>query len=366
MSSHILDNNNNNHVIVGMSGGVDSSVAAYLLQKQGYDLQGIFMKNWEEDDDSEYCSAAEDLKDAEDICNKLNLPLFTRNFSSEYWDKVFSYFLDEYKNGRTPNPDVLCNKEIKFKTFLDCAIEMGANRIATGHYARIEFKDGYYRLLKPADRNKDQTYFLYALDQQQLSKALFPLGDITKSVVREIAKNQSFVNSDKKDSTGICFIGERRFKDFLNRFLPAKPGDIQTDKGITIGKHDGVMYYTIGQRQGIGIGGSKNSSGEPWYVIGKDIDKNILIVGQGHNNPMLFKKTLQAEQLNWITEPPKKLPYNCTAKIRYRQQEQICAITQLSNSHCEVQFNQPQRAITPGQSVVFYSNDECLGGGVIR
>jgi tRNA-specific 2-thiouridylase len=358
--------NDNNLVIVGMSGGVDSSVAAYLLQKEGYEVQCLFMKNWEEDDDSEYCSAEEDLKDATIICDKLNIQLHTRNFSSEYWEKVFNYFLEEYKKGRTPNPDIICNKEIKFKTFMDCAIDMGAGHIATGHYARTAYRDGYYRLLKPKDPNKDQTYFLYALNQQQLSKSLFPLENHTKSEVREIAKYLSFINSDKKDSTGICFIGERRFKDFLNRFLPAKSGDIQTTDGNIIGKHDGVMYYTIGQRQGIGIGGSKGSNGEAWYVLAKDIERNVLIVGQGHNNPLLFGKQLQAEKVNWIAEPPQQLPFKCTAKIRYRQLEQNCTITQSDNSCCEVYFDQPQRAITPGQSVVFYSEEECIGGGIIK
>lgn len=354
------------HIIVGLSGGVDSSVAAYLLLKQGYDVQALFMKNWEEDDDEEYCSAEVDLEDATSICKKLNIKLYTRNFSSEYWDKVFSYFLQEYNSGRTPNPDIICNKEIKFKTFLEHALEMGADHIATGHYARVAFSNGYYRLFKAKDENKDQTYFLHALGQKQLSKSWFPLGELTKSEVRQIAKEAGFDNYAKKDSTGICFIGERKFKDFLGQYLPAKPGEIQTPEGKTIGTHDGLMYYTLGQRQGLGIGGSSSGTGEAWYVIGKNLEKNVLIVGQGHDHPMLFSTKLIARNLNWIAEPPANIPFKCSAKIRYRQQDQACTITLLENESCEVVFDLPQRAVTPGQSVVFYKDDECLGGGVIQ
>lgn len=354
------------HIVVGLSGGVDSSVAAYLLKEHGYDIQALFMKNWEEDDDPEYCSAEVDLKDANEVCNKLNIPLHARNFSSEYWDKVFSYFLEEYRAGRTPNPDIICNKEIKFKIFLEHALEMGADHIATGHYARIKFSDGFYRLHKAKDLNKDQTYFLYALNQSQLSRSWFPLGELTKPEVRCIAEKAGFSNYAKKDSTGICFIGERKFKDFLSKYLPATPGEIRTPDGNKIGKHDGLMYYTLGQRQGLGIGGSRSGSGEAWYVTGKDLKNNILIVAQGHDHPMLFSKTLTAKNLNWITIPPEDIPFECCAKTRYRQQDQSCIITRLDGDLCEVEFLQPQRAITPGQSVVFYRNDECLGGGVIQ
>lgn len=353
-------------IVVGLSGGVDSSVAAYLLQKQGYEIQALFMKNWEEDDDPEYCSAEVDLKDADEVCEILNIPLHARNFSSEYWDKVFSYFIEEYQSGRTPNPDIICNKEIKFKIFLEHAMEMGADHIATGHYARIIFKNGFFRLFKAKDLNKDQTYFLYALNQAQLSRSWFPLGELTKPEVRQIAKEAGFSNFEKKDSTGICFIGERKFKDFLSKYLPAKPGDIRTPDGDLIGKHDGLMYYTLGQRQGLGIGGSSTGSGEAWYVTGKDLDNNILIVAQGHDHPMLYSKTLTARNLNWIADRPDRLPFHCHAKTRYRQKDQACIITVLDDDLCKVEFINPQRAITPGQSVVFYNEDECLGGGVIQ
>jgi tRNA-specific 2-thiouridylase len=353
-------------IVVGVSGGVDSSVAARLLQQQGYDVHGLFMKNWEEDDDEEFCSAAVDLEDAQQVCDTLKIPLHTRNFASEYWDNVFTYFLDEYRRGRTPNPDVLCNKEIKFKTFLEQALELGASHIATGHYARVQYRDGYFRLLKAKDSNKDQTYFLHALNQHQLSKTLFPLGELTKPEVRQLAEQAHFANYQKKDSTGICFIGERKFKEFLSRYLPAQPGEMHTPDGQCIGQHDGLMYYTLGQRQGLGIGGSKDASGEPWYVVGKNLDDNILLVAQGHDHPLLFKKELKADQLNWIAETPEPIPFSCTAKTRYRQADQPCTITQLQNDQCTVVFDQPQRAVTPGQSVVFYRDDECLGGGVIQ
>jgi len=351
-------------VIIGLSGGVDSSVAALLLKKQGYMLQGIFMKNWEEDDD-EYCSAEEDLQDASKVAELLEIPLLTRNFSSEYWETVFQYFLDEYKKGRTPNPDILCNKEIKFKTFLEHAIELGAEFIATGHYARCEQRDGKFRLLKALDHNKDQTYFLHQLDQYQLSKTIFPLGDISKPEVRNIAEEFNFENFAKKDSTGICFIGERKFKEFLSQYIPAKPGDIKTISGQVIGKHDGLMYYTLGQRQGLGIGGSSQGDGQPWYVVDKDLENNILIVAQGHDHPALFSNALRATNIHWIADQPTSLPFRCFAKTRYRQADQACTIVKLDANCCTVEFDVAQRAVTPGQSVVFYTNDECLGGAII-
>ena len=353
-------------IVVGLSGGVDSAITAHLLQQQGFEVQALFMKNWDEDDDAEYCSAAVDLADAQAVCEKLGIPLHTRNFAGEYWERVFRYFLDEYRAGRTPNPDVLCNKEIKFKTFLEHALQLGAGHIATGHYARVALRDGYYRLLKARDTNKDQSYFLHALGQHQLEKALFPLGEITKPEVRKLAAQLGLPNHDKKDSTGICFIGERKFKDFLSRFLPARPGEIRTPEGRDMGRHDGLMYYTLGQRQGLGIGGEKDSSGEPWYVVGKDMEHNVLLVAQGHDHPLLFRSGLQAGNLNWIAEPPREIPFRCQAKIRYRQPDQDCVITALDGDRCEVRFDRPQRAVTPGQSVVFYRDEECLGGGVIQ
>ena len=353
------------NIIVGMSGGVDSSVAAYLLREQGHHVQGLFMKNWEEDDNERYCSAAVDLEDAEKVAGQLHIDLLTRNFSAEYWDRVFQYFLQEYQFGRTPNPDVICNKEIKFKTFLEHALHLGADCIATGHYARTQTFGGYVQLLKGKDQNKDQSYFLYALNQAQLSKALFPLGELQKSRVRAIAEQQGLANFAKKDSTGICFIGERNFKDFLKRYLPAKPGDMRTPQGQRLGQHEGLMFYTLGQRQGLGIGGLQESNGQPWFVVGKDLSTNTLIVAQGHDHPLLFSRRLFAKNLNWIARPPHALPYSCHAKTRYRQADQPCQIVRLEDDLCEVVFAAPQRAVTPGQSVVFYQAEQCLGGGII-
>lgn len=353
-------------VMLGISGGVDSAVAAYLLRGQGLDLQAMFMKNWDEDDDQGHCPAAEDLADAEAVCRQLGIPLHARNFASEYWDNVFSEFLAEYRAGRTPNPDVLCNREIKFKTFLEHAVELGADHMATGHYARVAHRDGLFRLLKARDANKDQSYFLHALNQAQLAHALFPLGELTKPEVRRIAEQQGFANAKKKDSTGICFIGERKFKQFLGRFLPAQPGDMRTTEGEWVGRHDGLMYYTLGQRQGLGIGGSRGGNGEPWYVVGKDLANNTLIVGQGHDHPLLLRDGLQAARLHWIAERPARLPFRCQAKTRYRQADQACTITALDGDRAEVVFDHAQRAVTPGQSVVFYQGDECLGGGIIQ
>jgi len=350
--------------MLGLSGGVDSSVSALVLQQQGHDVSALFMKNWEEDDNNGYCSASVDLDDAQKVADRLGISLLTRNFSGEYWDKVFEYFLTEYKQGRTPNPDVICNKEIKFKTFLEHALKLGAESIATGHYARKTFRDGYYRLLKGADPNKDQSYFLYTLNQYQLSKVLFPLGDLDKQQVRQMAHQAGLHNFSKKDSTGICFIGERNFKEFLQKYLPAQPGSICDLDGKIVGRHDGLMYYTMGQRQGLGIGGRQDSNGLPWFVVDKDLDNNRLIVTQGHDHPALMSSSLIAKDLHWVCPPP-EAPFECRAKTRYRQEDQECQIVRLDQSECEVVFLHSQRAITPGQSVVFYSGEECLGGGII-
>lgn len=351
--------------MVGMSGGVDSSVAALMLQQQGHNIRGLFMKNWEEDDEKGYCSATIDLEDAAAVAKQLGIELLTRNFSSEYWDNVFQDFLVEYRRGRTPNPDVICNKEIKFKVFLNHALDLGSEYIATGHYARIEYRDGCYRLLKACDKDKDQSYFLYTLQQRQLSKAVFPLGELHKSDVRLQAKRVHFGNFAKKDSTGICFIGKRKFKVFLGQYLPAQPGDIRTPEGVYLGEHQGLMYHTIGQRQGLGIGGHQGHGGDPWYVVDKRLADNTLLVAQGHNNPLLFSQGLTAKNLHWVTQAPGPVSFRCTAKTRYRQQDQMCTIESLTGDQCVVWFEQPQRAITPGQSVVFYRGDECLGGGII-
>ncbi|WP_353570899.1 tRNA 2-thiouridine(34) synthase MnmA [Candidatus Albibeggiatoa sp. nov. BB20] len=353
-------------IIIGISGGVDSSVAAYLLKQQGYDVQGLFMKNWEEDDTQDYCSATEDLKDAQAVCDKLDIPLHTANFSSEYWNNVFEEFLAEYKAGRTPNPDILCNREIKFKVFLEHAERLGADAIATGHYVHSAQKDKKWQLLRGLDPNKDQSYFLYTLGQQQLASSVFPVGEIHKPKVREIAEQQGFVTHDKKDSTGICFIGERPFREFLSQFIPAQQGDMISPEGEVIGQHQGVMYYTLGQRKGLQIGGLKQSSGEPWYVLGKDVSTNQLIVGQGHNHPLLFSQNVAANQLSWVSGQMPELPYRCTAKTRYRQTDQACTITEISQNGYEIVFEQPQRAVTPGQSIVFYDEKICLGGGIIE
>ena len=358
--------NKRNQVIVGMSGGVDSAVAALQLQQAGYNVEGLFMKNWEEDDDEQYCAATEDLADAQGVCDQLGIKLHSVNFSSEYWDNVFEYFLAEYRAGRTPNPDIMCNKEIKFKAFLDHAIGLGADYIATGHYARIEKTDKKFSLLTGLDSNKDQSYFLYTLGQKQLQHSMFPLGDMQKSEVRKVAAEAGFVNHAKKDSTGICFIGERKFSAFLNRFIPAQPGDIVTPEGQVIGKHNGLMFFTMGQRQGLGIGGVKDADESPWFVVEKDLKNNHLIAAQGHNHPLLLHSKLHASQLHWISETPPPLPLRCEARIRYRQHCQPCTLQSFANDHLEIKFEKPQRAITPGQSVVIYQQDECLGGGIIE
>jgi len=352
--------------MVGLSGGVDSAVAACMLLEQGFDVEGMFMKNWEEDDNDSYCSAETDLADATQVSDILGIKQHTVNFSGEYWDHVFEHFLSEYKAGRTPNPDVLCNREIKFKAFLDFALAKGASRIATGHYAQIKKIDDEYALVKACDENKDQSYFLHLLNQHQLSKSLFPLGEISKPEVREIAKRQNLAPHNKKDSTGICFIGERPFKEFLQQYLPAQPGIITDPDGVQIGKHQGLMYYTIGQRQGLGIGGCKNNNNDPWFVAYKDLDTNVLIAVQGAEHPLLYKPSLLATQIHWIRKTPDlSSEFRCMAKTRYRQDDQACKIVGNDADKIEVYFDKPQRAITPGQSVVFYNNNECLGGGII-
>ncbi len=348
-----------------MSGGVDSSVAAMRLLEQGYEVEGLFMKNWEQDDDDDYCAAAADLEDAREVSDRLGIKLHSVNFSDQYWDRVFQHFLDEYSAGRTPNPDILCNKEIKFKAFLDYALQLGADCIATGHYARVEQRDGRFYLLKGHDGDKDQSYFLYTLGQHALRHSLFPIGDMQKNRVRDLARQAGFANHAKKDSTGICFIGERKFKDFLQRFLPAQPGDIVTLDGRRIGRHQGLMYYTLGQRKGLGIGGVKGSEEDAWYAVAKDLDNNILRVAQGGDHPSLFHTRLRAGQLHWVSGTAPVVPGRCTVKVRYRQQDQACEIIELDDQQCVVKFDQAQRAITPGQSVVFYRDEICLGGGVI-
>ncbi|WP_313803154.1 tRNA 2-thiouridine(34) synthase MnmA [Cytobacillus sp.] len=348
-------------VVVGMSGGVDSSVAALLLKEQGYDVIGIFMKNWDDTDENGVCTATEDYEDVIRVCNQIGIPYYAVNFEKQYWDKVFTYFLDEYKAGRTPNPDVMCNKEIKFKAFLEHAMNLGADYLATGHYARVEHRDGEVKMLRGIDENKDQTYFLNQLSQEQLEKVMFPIGNIEKSKVRELAAAAGLATATKKDSTGICFIGERNFKEFLGNYLPAQPGNMETFDGKVMGKHDGLMYYTIGQRHGLGIGGS----GEPWFAIGKDLKKNVLYVGQGFHNEKLYSHAITAVNVSWVSNDEKPKTFECTAKFRYRQPDNKVTVELLDDNKVRVVFDEPIRAITPGQAVVFYNGDECLGGGTI-
>ena len=348
-------------VIVGLSGGVDSAVAALLLKRQGHDVAGLFMKNWEDDDRDGHCAAEEDLREVRRVCDVLQIPLSTVNFATEYWDNVFSAFLAELRAGRTPNPDVLCNREIKFKAFLEHATSLGARYIATGHYAGVAESDGLYRLIKARDRNKDQTYFLHALGQHELSCTLFPLGNLTKTAVRAIARQAGLPNHARKDSTGICFIGERNFRQFVARYLAAQPGSMMTVDGEIKGRHDGLMFYTIGQRHGLGVGGS----GEAWYVVGKDIERNILYIGQGISHPALYAQGLKTGPMHWISGRPPALPLACRAKTRYRQADQDCVIHDAPEGGLRVDFAVAQRAVTPGQSVVFYAGEVCLGGAVI-
>jgi tRNA-specific 2-thiouridylase len=356
------------HIIVGMSGGVDSSVTALTLLEQGHKVTGLFMKNWEEDDGTEYCTAMEDLADAQQVADTLGIELKTVNFAAEYWDEVFEVFLSEFQAGRTPNPDILCNKHVKFKAFLNYAIEdLGAEYIATGHYARVREKDGEFQLIKGLDPNKEQSYFLYAMGQKALSRTLFPIGHLHKPELRAMADKAGFANSRKKDSTGICFIGERKFKEFLQRYLPHQPGEMRTPEGKYIAQHHGLMYYTLGQRQGLGIGGVKDSPDEPWFVLEKDLDNNVLIVGQGHDHPLMLHNTLEAGQLDWCGSQPLTETLRCAAKTRYRQPDQDCIVEPLDEGlRVKVRFDEQQRAITPGQSVVFYEGEVCLGGGIIE
>ncbi|WP_156291157.1 tRNA 2-thiouridine(34) synthase MnmA [Oceanobacillus salinisoli] len=356
-----MKDNKDIRVVVGMSGGVDSSVAALLLKEQGYDVVGIFMKNWDDTDEFGVCTATEDFDDVVRVCNQLDIPYYSVNFEKEYWDKVFTYFLDEYKAGRTPNPDVMCNKEIKFKAFLDHALSLGADYLATGHYARVREVDGKVQMLRGVDDNKDQTYFLNQLSEDILSKVMFPLGELPKPKVREIAKEAGLVTATKKDSTGICFIGERNFKQFLSEYLPAQPGEMKTLDGEVMGRHEGLMYYTIGQRQGLGIGGP----GDPWFVVGKNLGDNVLYVEQGYSNDKLYSEALIATDVNWINPDDIQENFTCTAKFRYRQKDSDVTVTLMEDNKVKVDFYENQRAITPGQAVVFYHGDVCLGGGTI-
>ncbi len=351
-------------VIIGMSGGVDSSVAAWLLIEQGFEVEGLFMKNWEHDDKPGYCAAADDLADAKAVCEQLHIPLHQVNFSEAYWNHVFEHVLSEYERGRTPNPDILCNKEIKFNLFLNHAFELGADAIATGHYARI---DTHHRLCKAKDRDKDQTYFLHAINPDVLDKVLFPIGDYLKPQIRDIAKKINLKNHAKKDSTGLCFIGERPFKAFLNEFMLATPGPIEDTSGEVLGQHDGLMFYTIGQRQGLNIGGVRNTMDAPWYVVDKNLKTNTLMVAQGSEHPMLYSNGLTCGPIHWL-EPQSEhdFPKTCFAKIRYRQTEQACMISPQNKDKHTIMFSSPQRAVTVGQYIVFYDKNICLGGAVIE
>jgi len=351
-------------VIVGMSGGVDSSVAALLLQRGGVPLAGLFMRNWNEDDAGD-CRAEDDRRDAVAVCGRLGIPIHFRDFSHEYWAGVFEHFLAEYARGRTPNPDVLCNREIKFKHFLDAARDLGAQAIATGHYARIDHVGGHHRLLRARDRGKDQSYFLHQLGQAQLAATRFPLGELEKAAVRRIAAEARLPTAAKKDSTGICFIGERDFREFLARYLPAKPGEIRDPQDRVLGTHPGVFYFTLGQREGLQLGGVRGREPAPWYVVGKDVARNVLYVDQGVDSPWLQSDMLWSEPAHWIAGQPPAGTFECTAQTRYRQQDQACEVRVRDDGALEIRFARAQRAVTPGQSVVLYSGEECLGGAVI-
>jgi tRNA-uridine 2-sulfurtransferase len=353
-------------VVVGMSGGVDSSVTAYLLKQQGYDVVGLFMKNWDDTDEFGQCTATEDFEDVRRVATQIGIPYYSVNFEKEYADKVFQYFIDEYKAGRTPNPDVMCNREIKFGDFQEKAKQLGADYIATGHYARVEHSEQGSTLLRGVDPTKDQTYFLYAVHHGQLDQVLFPIGHLQKAKVRQITEEAGLATAMKKDSTGICFIGEKNFRQFLSQYLPAKPGEIHSMEGKHIGEHDGLMYYTLGQRQGLRIGGSETGTGEPWFVVKKDVTQNILYVAQGHNNEALFSVGLTASNLNWLLAEQPNETFSCTAKFRYRQVDVPVTVIPHHDGTVTVHYAEKERAVTPGQSVVFYDNECCLGGGIIE
>lgn len=352
-------------VIVGMSGGVDSSVAALLLQAQGVAIEGLFMQNWEEDERQGPCRAEADRKDALAVCGRLGIRFHHRNFAAEYWQDVFTHFVAEYRVGRTPNPDILCNREIKFRTFLDHARELGASHIATGHYARIRSRDGRYELLRGVDRSKDQSYFLYTLGQQQLAHTLFPIGELPKTEVRRLAADAALPTHAKKDSTGICFIGERDFRDFLGQYLPARTGELVDPAGVVLGEHHGAFFYTLGQREGLNLGGVRGRAQAPWFVVGKDIARNRVIVDQGHDNVLLQSSRLLTEAPDWVAGLAPERHFRCTAKTRYRQSDQPCTVTVRDDGRLQVSFSEPQRAVTPGQSLVLYQDEVCLGGAVI-
>lgn len=362
-----MTDNSHIRVVVGMSGGVDSSVSALLLKEQGYDVVGVFMKNWDDTDDSGVCTATEDFEDVKRVADKIGIPYYSINFEKEYWNKVFEYFLSEYKRGRTPNPDIMCNKEIKFKSFLDFAMKLDADYIAMGHYAKtVTDKNGVVHMMRPKDGNKDQTYFLSQVTQEQLKKAIFPLADLSKPQVRMIAEQAGLATAKKKDSTGICFIGERNFKNFLSEFLPAMGGNIVTADGRIVGKHSGLMYYTIGQRSGLGLGGNQSSCA-PWFVVGKNLQKNELIVEQGYDSDLLYASSLDASEVSFFTGlPSNDTTIHCTAKFRYRQPDVAVTMNyNKDNNTVHVEFDELARAVTPGQAIVFYDGEECLGGAII-
>ncbi|MCT7669855.1 tRNA 2-thiouridine(34) synthase MnmA [Lactobacillus iners] len=362
-----MTDNSHIRVVVGMSGGVDSSVSALLLKEQGYDVVGVFMKNWDDTDDSGVCTATEDFEDVKRVADKIGIPYYSINFEKEYWNKVFEYFLSEYKRGRTPNPDIMCNKEIKFKSFLDFAMKLDADYIAMGHYAKtVTDENGVVHMMRPKDGNKDQTYFLSQVTQEQLKKAIFPLADLSKPQVRMIAEQAGLATAKKKDSTGICFIGERNFKNFLSEFLPAMGGNIVTSDGRIVGKHSGLMYYTIGQRSGLGLGGNQSSCA-PWFVVGKNLQKNELIVEQGYDSDLLYASSLDASEVSFFTGlPSNDTTIHCTAKFRYRQPDVAVTVNyNKDNNTVHVEFDELARAVTPGQAIVFYDGEECLGGAII-
>lgn len=362
----VVNENKKTRVVLGMSGGVDSSVSALLLKEAGYEVIGLFMKNWDETDDQGVCTATEDYKDVQAVASQIGIPYYSVNFEKEYWNRVFEYFLEEYRKDRTPNPDVMCNKEIKFKAFLDYAMELGADYIAMGHYAQVRRReDGQVELLRGADANKDQTYFLNQLTQSQLQRVIFPIGHLQKAEVRKIAEEHHLATAHKKDSTGVCFIGERNFSQFLSHYLPAQPGQMKTLDGEVMGQHQGLMYYTIGQRKGLGIGGTKGSLNEPWFVIGKNQAKNELYVGQGYHHPYLYADYLLASDISFNQEDFPREDFSCTAKFRYRQKDVEVTVHFLKEDRLKVIFKEPVRAITPGQSVVFYQGERCLGGATI-